>query len=547
MRRLFVSGLMLLGPSFLSPKPALADCGQCESRIDALWPLNGYTCVPVVGCIIPPVGPPAVPSIPSPGEIVDNFRKEIENAGVSASPVVQQALAQGGTVLEQVGAATQQVIIETLQAHDQAVSEATKTIVSAAAEIVDAGNATANFARAQIAGMGAVISDAQRRLAEGKVVDALWHISADMIGNTVENGLTATEESALLGAAASTAAGAYGGPAGAAMLAAARAYRATNGNLQAAMMAGVHAYAVGSGYANVGAMPTGTAGEVLRKAAATGAMTGVIVGASGGSPEDMSRAFVNAGSGVLVQASQSYLSRTYVQPAIERADRMCMSASDGACQRTRQWVETRRQQALEAQRRFEDARKRLQDLQQYTDTQRRRLEAERDEALGITAAASPSNRVLVTRDRQWAISWNADRVRSLAAGEPVGVLTYVGTGSPLARTAEELRQVTAKPVSANPQGITPQTTTSGRQLWVAFSDVGASFSFFRRVGSSADPGKPRVGDTLRAVRDVNIRPGPARWVQAGTLSNGTVVVVQEVRRLPAGSRTQTWMRIEQRE
>jgi hypothetical protein len=144
------------------------------------------------------------------------------------------------------------------------------------------------------------------RVQEGKVVDALWGAATEPLSNSSTNFAKAAQESEIINMAAQSAAAAYGGPGGAAAYAAWYAYEET-GNVQIAMRAGALAALQSGAGAGISSMPTGTAGEVLKKAAMSGAMGGIAVAAQGGSQDDIKNAFLKSGGAVLVQAGDQHL------------------------------------------------------------------------------------------------------------------------------------------------------------------------------------------------------------------------------------------------
>ena len=86
-----------------------------------------------------------------------------------------------------------------------------------------------------------------------------------------------------------------------------------------------------AGYASTGAMPAGSVGEVAKKAYVTGAIGGIAVAASGGDEAAVRDAFLKSGGMVVVQSGQSYLNKTYVNPAVAKTDSYCMSAVGAKC------------------------------------------------------------------------------------------------------------------------------------------------------------------------------------------------------------------------
>jgi hypothetical protein len=85
---------------------------------------------------------------------------------------------------------------------------------------VEAGEAVVRFIQNQVEGQVGVINNAAKRVREGKIVDAVWGAAVEPVQSSKKNFAKATQESAIIYAAAQTAATAYGGPAGAAAYAA---------------------------------------------------------------------------------------------------------------------------------------------------------------------------------------------------------------------------------------------------------------------------------------------------------------------------------------
>lgn len=294
---------------------------------------------------------------------------------------------------------------------DKAVSDAAKTLFKAADDVVDAGSAIGRFVERQIASAPEILSAAEQRVREGKVVDALWHITTDQAQATNKNAAQLAQENEHIAAAAQAAAGFYGGPAGSAAYASWKAYHDSGGNIDIALKSGALAYAMSSGYADTKSLPTGTAGEVARKAALTGAVSGISVAASGGTDEAALRAFLQAGSGVIVQSGQSYVRENAANSEIvtalqAEADSYCIMTMGGDCAQIGEW---------------------------YTEA-KTTIEAAQD-----AARAGPE--LVFSTDGNWSISW----VKSASSmhndkGAPPAVLTYVGPGSPF---YEKYRQIAA--------------------------------------------------------------------------------------------------------
>lgn len=195
---------------------------------------------------------------------------------------------------------------------------------------VEAVQATGRFAERQLKATETNLQKAARRVQEGKLVDAVWHWSTDNMNASEDNFFKATQESKLISQAAATAAATYGGPGGAAAYAAWSTYKAT-GDPNLAFRAGFIAAASSQAGTYTSKMPTGTMGEVVKKAAMAGAAGGIAVAAAGGDQEAIQKGFLQAGGAVLVQSSKDAV-KGY-SPNADEAMKVygCVSAKDVDC------------------------------------------------------------------------------------------------------------------------------------------------------------------------------------------------------------------------
>lgn len=414
----------------------------------------------------------------------------------SGDPLLSRAAQNLDQFKKAISDEAQAAIDNAVKAQNKATSDVAQNLIKSANDIVDATAAVARYGEREVSGTIDVLSQAQQRVREGKVVDAMWHISTDSWQNTNKNAAQLAEENEIVSVAGQAVASAYGGPAGAAAYAAWLSYNKSGGNVDLALKAGVYAYVTASGAAATGSMPTDSVTDVAKKAALAGAVGGLAVAASGGSNEDILKAFVDSGSAVVVQSGQSYVSKNYTDTEPPRFDSYCVTAVNMSCADAKEWYDT--------------SKKRLDDLKTLTST-------------------SPT--VKVTGDGDWAISWDKDAVAHPQDGSPAVALTYVGNGSPLNNV---LRGIAA---------IGDPSKFSGH--WVAYRDVGALDSFFDFTDPGQNRPTPIVGDNLRANRNINMRFSPADWTAAsGLLSSGTEVKVLEVRVLSAAGTQQEWIRLQ---
>ncbi|QKV19000.1 hypothetical protein HTY61_11345 [Oricola thermophila] len=167
-------------------------------------------------------------------------------------------------------------------------------------DICDALDAVVVYAEATIEDAAKSIERAAKRIEEGKFIDAIWHLGADPLNDAQENAAEAAARSSVLRAVGQVAAGAYGGPAGAAAYSAWLAYHATDGDLGLALRAGIIAGATAFAMAEISdvegvdVIQDVTIDETIQRAVMSGAISGMAVAAAGGDQADIENA-VTAG------------------------------------------------------------------------------------------------------------------------------------------------------------------------------------------------------------------------------------------------------------
>ena len=197
-------------------------------------------------------------------------------------------------------------------------------------DAVDAEKAASHFVENQGKGLENAAKNAEKRLRDGKVVDSMWGLYTEPLQSSEENFAKATQESKVINAAAATAAAVYGGPAGAAAYAAWSTYRQNRQRrhgVPCRMLAAVTSKAGSS----VAAMPSGTTGEIIRKAAVAGAAGGISVAAAGGDEQAIKDGFLKSAGAVLIQGGSDQL-KAYSPEAKDAYDTVqCISARDVDC------------------------------------------------------------------------------------------------------------------------------------------------------------------------------------------------------------------------
>ena len=184
---------------------------------------------------------------------------------------------------------------------EKAFHDTGKTLETAVHDTGKAGVSVYNFGVREVQGIGKSAKNAGKRLREGKIVDAVWHVVTDQLKNTEENAAKAAQESNVLNAAAQIAANAYGGPGGAAAYAAWLTYHQTH-NVGLALRVGAITGAAAYGTARVGKMKNGSTAAIAKKTIVAGAIGGVAVAAAGGNKQAIQEGFLKSGGAMLVQS-----------------------------------------------------------------------------------------------------------------------------------------------------------------------------------------------------------------------------------------------------
>lgn len=390
----------------LSSTSALGDCtnnmfGICQENWDNPVAKEWQTAVDKareVGLSIKPMD-----AIKFAFPLAEPMLKAVGASGVPYLNSAAQNMAAIGTKLDK---ETQTAISNALTNPTKGIRDAAQTALKASNDTIDAAAAAARYGERTISGTGEIFSDAEVRLREGKVVDAVWHLGTDRMRLENDNAAKLMQESEVARQIAKQAAAFYGGPAGAAAFAAWYTYNATKGDVEKALLSGVYAYAVTSGNAEVGKMPTGTVSEVVKKAAAVAAVRGLAVGAAGGTQQEILDAIAQSGGAVIIQSGQSYVTKKVIEPAKAKADAFCMDQLDQSCGDAMQWVD--------------DTKKQVETYQKI-------------------ASGTPS--VVVTGDGQWAVSWNKQALVNRSGKAPGVALTYIGQGSLYRQQVLDLKKI----------------------------------------------------------------------------------------------------------
>jgi hypothetical protein len=244
--------------------------------------------IPVVAAAVvkPSVAPkPVQDAVNAAGHVVHNVVKEVGNTGEHVVSELGRAHESAGNFIE--------------KSAKDVYAEAGRGVKN----LEELGVAIAKYVERTGTDQVRAISNAERRIREGKVADALWHAAIDPIKDQENRAAKLAQESSLANTVGAVAASAYGGPSGAAAYSAWYAYRAT-GDIDIALKAGLISGATSAGLGAVGDMPIEQASlvpDMTKKAIMGGAIGGLAVAAAGGDKDAVLEGFIRSGGMILIQ------------------------------------------------------------------------------------------------------------------------------------------------------------------------------------------------------------------------------------------------------
>lgn len=430
-----------------------------------------------------PQFPPA-PHIPTPGEVLEGAKKAgegvvkgVEQLGNATVTTLQNGVKTLTTAGGDTVSTVQKAGGDTVNTFVKAGNDATATYVkgwrdaseqakTSFKDTVDAGSAAVNFSINQLKSWDTAAKNAERRVRDGKVIDAMWGLSTEPVQASEANFYTATQQSTLVATAAQSAAAVYGGPGGAAAYAAWSTYRAT-GNADMAFRAGVLAAATTQAGGAVAKMPSGTMGEVVKKAAMAGAAGGIAVAAAGGDENAVKDGFLKSAGAVLIQAS-SDKAKAYSPKAKDAWDTVqCISAKDVDCLSKTTWARDAKGALLKdanGKPRFDTTKL---DPKQYIgkwSTVDPNAPAGKLAKIYGDISKIPKTEAIPVLGSQWVLTWSIDKSPTIAYGQPTVVMTYVGPNHPFISSVtygkgeKAPAWVAGKPAAASAENTQPQWT-----------------------------------------------------------------------------------------
>ncbi|TNZ56308.1 hypothetical protein CGK45_21925 [Vibrio parahaemolyticus] len=363
--------------------------------------------------------------------------------------------------------------------------------------------AAGKFAERQLHGVGDTLSDAERRLREGKVIDAMWHLATDPVKHTEDNAAKLAQESKYIRAVGQVAAGAYGGPGGSAAYAAWLTYKET-GNFELAIKAGVITAATSMANAEISQMPSD---QLASKAIVAGAVGGAAVAASGGDNQAVLEGFLLSGGMVVVQDG-------YKKITGHKLDEGSLKHSEGPAYCLKVTAAALAQNSGNSCIPKEDIYKRdkfgeilYEDKDKtipvFKDKSRvmaaldaRRPHVGKMAAPGETGLAQetgsllkgvskvPGMNAMAVFHDQWAINWDMDPVTLTATIPPAIVITYLGSGGP---SYDLIRESNVKNESKEKvdyiDSVKRERALTNEQIEVAYEESVVSPSFICSKGN----------------------------------------------------------------
>lgn len=406
-------GVRVAAPGQPIPPPKLPDVPVLSGPLNLPLPFQGQVqrlCEAAASRAAKQLGEATVTTCKTAaGDIVD----AVQNFGEATFATITKA---GGDVVTTTWKAVGDVSATYAKAWQDTNEQAKRSFE----DVVDAGKAVGHFAENQINSELGNFKAFEKRFKNGDILGAMWGAATDPLKSGEDNFFKATQESTIISAAAASAAATYGGPAGAAAYAAWSTYR-TTGNAEMALRAGALAALttqLGSATAN---MPSGTEGEIIRKAAAAGAAGGIAVAAAGGDEQAITEGFLKSAGAVLIQDGSAKI-KTYspeANNALEVA--RCISAQNVDCVSNTTWARDARGRILPHMKLKLDPKDRVGQWSKIANS------AEAARTVFVTNVSKlPGSNIIPLYNNKFVLTYSFGATERIPNNTPAVVLTYVG-------------------------------------------------------------------------------------------------------------------------
>lgn len=317
--------------------------------------------------------------------------------------------------------------------YSKAWSDTTEQTKRSFDDTVDAAKAGLRYTERTAKGQLDSISNANRRLREGKAVDAIWGLAVEPLQTQEENLFKATQESSLINQAGASAAAIYGGPGGAAAYAAWQTYK-TTGDASLALRAGVIAGFTSqvSGSAGVNAQ-NATFIETLRRSALAGAAGGVAVASQGGDEAAIRDGFLKSSGAVLIQygkdSAKAYSPKLadgiQLTECISAKDWDCVSGNQIAKDAAGKWLKDSHGKPVEWPQKIDIKT----EIGKWSGIDLKAQEAKAKKTIADISKLPQSNIVVLGKSR-WVMTTTLGVDPTITYGQPTVVLTSLGDEAP---------------------------------------------------------------------------------------------------------------------
>ena len=333
-------------------------------------------------------------------------------------------------------------------------------------DAINALEVTAKMVQWQAEGAVSSISEAEKRIREGKLLDAAWHLAVaptEIQEEALSRAVIANNHLRMVGGVAAST---YGGPGGAAAYATWITYRQT-GNAELAIRTGMIAGTASAAMGAITEMPTDA---VVAKTVLAGSVGGLAVAASGGDDGAILEAFVKGGS--MIVAQEIFLSETghKLDPKSAELEPMCVGSPGASCapgmnayvkdpqgditiNGEKYSINTKGFTAAEAARPHVGLGAKQSDLYSWGAT-------EASKPMLAVSQIPGMNAMSLFHD-QWAVSWHMPPGVLQATIPPAIVLTYVGTAGPV---LDDIQQESARSQQGDDQNRKEVVKQMGPQI-----------------------------------------------------------------------------------
>jgi hypothetical protein len=488
---------------FVAVYPAHA-CSDCEYHV--CTPL-GCACLAKGGCVEKAITKPVTDVITGASNAV--------NQGVSFTfTTISQATIDIAKTIKKAFDDTVRTVDITIGDINNNVQKAGSDTVAEVGRfgrgVETAGASLVKFAQSNVEGSIDSFATAERRVREGKVVDALWHQALDPIQVAEKSAGEAVLESEYLRTVGQVAASVYGGgPQGAAAYAAWLTYRQT-GDPSLALRVGILTGASSAAFGKAQNID-----GLAKKAIVTGAIGGAAVAAAGGNEQAVQEAFLRAGAMVVVQDGLKSYTKHALSPDGSKNEAYCISPESTNCTP----LPAKAVAGTDQNGNF------IVDMKEVDPSV---------PAVGLkdhTALFQESNPVMTAVSRipgmqsmaifhdTWAMDWNMGALATPATIMPAIVITYVGYGAPF---YEHLRTTAVEKAFSEHSKILPIPTAD---------PAGPKIVEYRVADSAVCFNKGELGTQVIQERVPDTAP---LWCAKGGIIDGSTATLSQKKKIIAG-------------